>query len=96
MFEINININTLFAITIIAFVVLVAFVFIFIAYMCHDKRKFKSIDKYNKLTLDNAKTYNENLKEYKMNIQKSGVKTSKKHKFNRSWFIKRLVERDSV
>jgi len=96
MFGININVNTLLAIAIIAFVVLTAFVLIFIAYMCHDKRKFKSIDKYNELTLDKAKTYNENLKEYKNNIEKSGVKTNKKSKLNKILRIAKFIKRDSV
>ena len=95
MFGLNININTLLAIAIIAFVVLIAFVLIFIAYMCHDKRKYDSINEYNKLKLDKTKTYNENLKEYKECIEESGVKANKKWKFNRIFFITKLFKRDS-
>lgn len=95
MFEININIYALYGIAIISFILLIAVIFIFIAYMCHDKRKFRSIDKYNELKLDKTKTYNENLKEYKENIEKAGVKTNKKFKFDRILFIRRLIKRDS-
>ena len=96
MFGINIDRNTLICVAIIAFVVLIAFVFIFIAYMCHDKRRFDSINEYNKLALDKTKTYNESLEGYNQNIEESGVKTDKKMKFNKILGIAKFLKRDSA
>lgn len=82
-------------VAIIAFVVLVAFSFIFIAYMCHDKRKFNSIDKYNTLAMDKSKTYNEIKKDYDTNLKKSGVDLDKKSKLKTFYKIVKFFKRDS-
>lgn len=91
----EININMLLGIIIIAFILLIAIILIFIAYMCHDKRRFRSIDKYNELIANRYKTYNESMKDYNENIEKSGVKTHMKSKWKLILSIIKLFKRGS-
>ena len=95
MFEISIDKYTLVGILSIAFILLIAMILIFIAFMCHDKRRYKSIDKYNEQTLSNSKSYNENLEEYNKNIERSGVNLDKKSKLNFRQSVINFFKRDS-
>ena len=93
MFEVHIDQNTLIAIIIICIIVLISITFIFIAFMCHDKRRFKSVDRYNELLLNKSKTYDESVKEYYKNVEKSGVNTKFKPKINLILSIIKLFDR---
>lgn len=95
MFEINIDKNTLLCVAIISVIFLIAMVFVFIAFMCHDKRKYDSISEYNRLTFSKTKTYNENLEEYKQSEEKSGVKTNKKFKLKTILNIAKFLKKGS-
>ena len=73
MLKLDITTNTLIAIIILSTLLLLVFIIIFIAFTYHTKRKFDSIDKYNKLLSDKLCTYQENQKQYKNNLEDSGI-----------------------
>lgn len=45
--------------------------------MYHTKRKFDSINEYNKLVSDKLDSYKENLKQYDKNIEDAGIKNKR-------------------
>ena len=72
MININVYINnyTLYGILIIA-------ILGFVAFMYYIKRKFDSIDEYNKLVSDKLNSYKENQKQYNKNQTDSGIKSKR-------------------
>ena len=78
MLKISIDKYTLIGMMAIVFILLIAMILIFVAYMCHDKRKYESIDKFNEQSLNSFISYSDNLKKYNKNIEKSGVNYEKK------------------
>lgn len=95
MFRISIDKNTLIGIFIIAFIFFVIATYMFIAYIVHDGRKFKSINKYIESTNDKTKTYNENKQDYNANVEKSGVNHDKKSKLKILKFVYDFFKRGS-
>lgn len=95
MFRLSIDKYTLVGIYVLAIIIFVIATYIFVAYIIHDKRKFNSIDKYNTLTMDKPKTYNEIKKDYDTNVKKSGVIHDKKPKLKTFYKIVKFFKRDS-
>ena len=95
MLRISIDKYTLIGISIIAFIIFAIATYMFIAYIIHDGRKFKSINIYNESTKDKIKTYNENIKDYNVNVEKSGVNYKKKTKLKILKFIFDFFKRGS-
>lgn len=54
-------------------------VLLFIAFIYYTKRKFDSINEYNKLVSDELNSYKENRKQYDKNLEESGIKTEKEN-----------------
>ncbi len=77
MFNINISNNTLYGIIAIATLFLIIAIIFFVAFIYHTKRKFDSINEYNKLVLDKLNSYKENQGQYKNNLEESGIKIKK-------------------
>ena len=70
----NINIDKYILICILTLIVL-----LFIAFIYYTKRKFNSINEYNKLVSDELNSYKENRKQYDKNLEESGIKTEKEN-----------------
>ncbi|MCM1232999.1 MAG: hypothetical protein NC489_22980 [Ruminococcus flavefaciens] len=59
---------------IISIIILLISIMIFISFIYYTKRKFDSINQYNKIVLNKLNSYKKNQKEYKKNIKNSGIK----------------------
>ncbi|MCH5344493.1 MAG: hypothetical protein J1E64_10665 [Acetatifactor sp.] len=73
MYNINISVNTLIAIIVISITFLVLFKY-------YIKRKYDSINEYNKLVADKLSTYKENQEQYKKNLEDLGIESKKQEK----------------
>lgn len=70
MININIDKNTLYCAIALTLVFFISFVY-------YTKRKFDSIDKYNKLVVDKLNSYKENQDQINKNIEKTGISSKK-------------------
>lgn len=64
-------------ITLLFILLLISMIMLFISYIYHTKRKFDSIEKYNKLVADKLKTYKENQDQISKNIEDTGASAEK-------------------
>lgn len=58
--------------------IIVVVIMIFISFLYYTKRKFDSINEYNKIVSDKLETYKENVNTFNQNLKDSGIKSKER------------------
>lgn len=81
--KISINNNALLGIIVLAISVVIIVIIIVCVVRYYIKRKYNSIDEYNKNAVSNTISYPENIKQYNKNMINSGIKTPTKSRVDK-------------
>ena len=76
--SITIDQNTLFCVIVISSLILIIVIIVTKEIRYHTKRKFDSIEEYNKLVVDKLNSYKENQEQYNKNIDDINIKNNNK------------------
>lgn len=74
--SITIDQNTLFCVIVISSLILIIVTIVAREIRYHTKRKFDSIEEYNKLVVDKLNSYKENQKQYYKNVDDINIKNN--------------------